>query len=145
MMTDRKLFNFFADLGERIAPPFLRQRKNILVINNDESTLENLAKTLPKGSINVQTAKNFDAVLPRLKRQAPDLIVVDIGNSPHTGVDMVNRLRAHGTNVPVIVLTAGSGQMPQTPGVTACRRDVLNADVTALRRKIAAALGLPEL
>ncbi len=78
----------------------------LLVVDDEESLLEMLAAALRFGGYEVTTAgEGFDA-LREVRRQEPDLIVLDVNLPDLDGFEVCRRLRRDGVTTPVIFLTA---------------------------------------
>lgn len=78
----------------------------LLVVDDEESLLSMLASALRFGGYDVTTAaEGFDA-LREVRRQEPDLIVLDVNLPDVDGFEVCRRLRRDGIDTPVIFLTA---------------------------------------
>jgi two-component system OmpR family response regulator len=78
----------------------------LLVVDDEESLLEMLASALRFGGYDVATAaEGFDA-LREVRKEEPDLIVLDVNLPDIDGFEVCRRLRRDGIATPVIFLTA---------------------------------------
>lgn len=78
----------------------------LLVVDDEESLLEMLASALRFGGYEVATAaEGFDA-LREVRKEDPDLIVLDVNLPDIDGFEVCRRLRRDGITTPVIFLTA---------------------------------------
>jgi len=96
--------------------------KNILVVDDDRS-LANLTKlALEKKGYQVRVLNDGVYVLDEVKRQKPDLILMDVLMPKSSGADTVSQLRkvAEYKSIPVVFLT----------GLIACDEDLESAGLT---------------
>ena len=89
------------------------QRTRILVADDEPATQRNIEKTLEKEGYSVKTASNADQVLQEINQHSFDLIILDIRMpdstaklSKRAGVDALQKIRAKGLDIPVIMLSA---------------------------------------
>lgn len=78
----------------------------ILVVDDEESLTDLVASALRFAGYSVRTESNgFDA-LRSIKRQTPDLVVLDVNMPELDGFEVCRRIRRDGLDTPVIFLTA---------------------------------------
>jgi two-component system, OmpR family, KDP operon response regulator KdpE len=84
--------------------------QRILVVD-DEPPIRKLLRTgLTAHGFNVLEAEDGQTALAMLRRNAMDLLILDLG-LPHTdGFAVIESLRASGTNIPIVVLSARSDE-----------------------------------
>ena len=83
--------------------------KTILVLDDDEQSVEIAAAHLHSAGYKVFTASDGFAGLKLIARQQPDLILSDIWMPIGTGFSLAQRLDELGlSNIPIILLTAGT-------------------------------------
>jgi two-component system, OmpR family, response regulator MprA len=79
----------------------------LLVVDDDENLLRMLRRGLAFAGYNVRTAADGETALRLALEDEPDLIVLDVMlPEPLDGLEVARRLRAGGSNVPVLMLTA---------------------------------------
>lgn len=85
-----------------------RDKKLILVLDDEEVITEALSRKLQVGGYNVLVQKNGEDGLKTALSEQPDLILLDMVMPKMDGITFLDHLRASGDwgkNVPVIVLT----------------------------------------
>ncbi len=78
----------------------------VLVIDDDAMTRDVIAAILRRCNAVVVTAESAQAAHQRIAERTPDAIVCDIAMPGEDGFDFVRQLRATGSSVPVLALTA---------------------------------------
>jgi CheY-like chemotaxis protein len=79
----------------------------VLLVDDDASVRDLLRATLPVGEgFELVEAHDGSAALKAVEAAAPDLILLDWSMPGLSGADVLERLRAAGHRVPVVVLTA---------------------------------------
>ena len=78
----------------------------VLVVDDDEKLLKMIRRTLVYEGFQVVTAVNGTDALTQLADKMPDLIVLDWMMPQLNGLDMMTGLRAGGSDIPILMLTA---------------------------------------
>ncbi len=78
----------------------------ILVVDDEQSMRDFLKILLVKGGHNVVTAKNGDQALSMLDKQTFDLVISDIRMPGMSGLELLESIREHFGDLPVIMITA---------------------------------------
>lgn len=83
-------------------------QRTIMVVDDDVSLLENLSDFLSYEGFNVITAESGEQALIKLRRNKPDVIILDMSMPGMGGVGFLERITAPdgSTHFPVLVLTA---------------------------------------
>lgn len=81
-------------------------RANIIVIDDDEKILSLLKRSLAFEGYAAVTAANGQDGLKHVLKQEPDLIILDIMMPQMDGWEVCRRIRAGGSVVPILLLTA---------------------------------------
>jgi pilus assembly protein CpaE len=94
---------------------------NILVVDDDSSTLRLLGYMLERGGFQVQLAGDGQDGLAKAFQQPPDLVVLDVMMPGLNGYQVCERLRTdpRTAHVPVIILTARSQRVDQQTALEA--------------------------
>lgn len=80
--------------------------KTIFVVDDDPLMREMLARTLQNKGFRVRTFATARALLERFEFEFPQLIISDIQMPGMTGLELLELLRSHGSEVPVMLMTA---------------------------------------
>ena len=80
-------------------------RSNLLVIDDDPATVEMLRQLLTAEQYNVRTARNGVEGLQQMRRQTPDLILLDLAMPTLNGPATLKEIRKEWGEIPVIVHT----------------------------------------
>jgi two-component system KDP operon response regulator KdpE len=82
-----------------------RGTDRILVVEDDRAVTRVVSAALRNRGYSVQSVTTGEAALVAAEKEAPDVVVLDLGLPDIDGVDVCRRLRAWST-VPIIVVTA---------------------------------------
>jgi two-component system, OmpR family, response regulator len=87
----------------------------ILVIDDEPGVRDLLQDALSGAGYRVQSATNGADGLDQLRRRSADLCIVDVNMPTMNGFEFLEKLRAHDTKTPVLMLTArdSSGDVEQ--------------------------------
>jgi two-component system KDP operon response regulator KdpE len=90
----------------------------ILVVDDEPDLIESvqLGLTLQWREIEVLGAANGDEALEMVEREAPDVVLLDIGLPGRDGFDVLRELRTF-SDVPVVMLTARDDAMDKVKGL----------------------------
>jgi DNA-binding response OmpR family regulator len=92
-------------------------RKTILVVEDDASISIGLRINLEKEGYGVLTADDGEQGLALARAASPDLIVLDVMLPRLNGLEVLDTLRREGKVMPIIVLSARSGEMDKVTGL----------------------------
>jgi DNA-binding response OmpR family regulator len=100
-------------------------RRKILVVDDDEDTVELLRFSLRKAGFAVGTAKDGVEALKKVCSLSPDLILLDLMMPEIDGFGVCETLKSNPmtTAIPIIMLTAVTGQMSRFSGLEAGASD----------------------
>ena len=106
-----------------------RDHHSVLVIEDDETTSEMMTRMLHKEGYAAHKADNGRLALEQIKREQPNLILLDLMMPEMDGFEFIAELRqeSHLSEIPVIVLTAKT--------ITADDRNKLNGSVKDIIQK----------
>ena len=88
----------------------------ILVVDDDPRLRELVVIALERAGYATITAADGQAALTHALREAPDLIVLDIGLPEMDGLEVCRRIR-HGSDVPILFLTARDDEIDRVLGL----------------------------
>ncbi|MCR2791483.1 response regulator transcription factor [Microbacterium sp. zg.Y625] len=123
----------------------------ILVVDDEPHIAALLSRALTAEGHSVEVADNGNDALARAADPDVDLVLLDVGLPGMDGIEVLRRLRALGSIVPVIILTARSGTRDTVDGLDAGANDYvpkpfvvaeLLARVRSRLRESAAAAGV---
>lgn len=80
-------------------------RDRVLLVEDEASTAALLSAALTEAGFDVQVIGDGRQVLPRVRRQPPDVVLLDLSLPGLDGVSVCRALRAE-SNVPVLMVTA---------------------------------------
>jgi two-component system, OmpR family, response regulator MprA len=102
-----------------------RTRDRILIVDDEPAVREALRRSLAFEGYDTETAVDGLDALDRVAGYAPDLIVLDIQMPRMDGLTAARRLRAGGSTVPVLMLTARDTVGDRVTGLDAGADDYL--------------------
>ena len=85
----------------------LRQ-SNIIVIDDEETMRDSCFQILTKEGFNVETAKDGNEGLAKIKKESFDLVILDLKMPGLNGLDLIEQLKAVSPKTQTIVITAYS-------------------------------------
>src|SRR5205814_642023 len=80
--------------------------KTILMIEDDAPTREVVRMACVGQNLNLIEAETGEKGMELIEKSEPDLVILDLNLPGVSGMDVCRQLRADGTQVPVIMLTA---------------------------------------
>jgi two-component system KDP operon response regulator KdpE len=83
---------------------------HILVVDDEPAIRRFLRTSLSAQGYQVSEAEDGEAALDAVKRDAPDLVVLDLGLPGIDGLDVIRSLREAGSAVPIVVLSVRSDE-----------------------------------
>ncbi len=128
--------------------------KRVLVVEDDASIALGLRMNLENEGYEVTVADDGERALDLVREEAPDLVLLDVMLPRKNGLEVLNTLRAEGFAMPVIILSAKSGEMDKVAGLELGAEDYvakpfslaeLLARVRAALRRVAAPLAPPRV
>jgi len=98
--------SLFADPLEPL-PGANRAASHVLVVDDDPNLLRMLRRGLVLAGYTVAAVEDGETALREVREHAPDLLVLDVMlPEPLDGLEVARRLRAAGSQVPILMLTA---------------------------------------
>lgn len=98
----------------------------LLVVDDDPNLLRMLRRGLTFDGYHVDTAEDGQTALQSVRRQMPDLVVLDVMlPDPLDGLEVARRLRAEGNDVAILMLTARDGLADKVAGFASGADDYL--------------------
>ncbi len=91
--------------------------RTVLVVEDDSSIALGLQINLEKEGYRVIVSEDGEAALDVARRLSPDLIVLDVMLPRLNGLEVLDTLRREGRTMPIIILSAKSGEMDKVAGL----------------------------
>src|SRR5207244_11491208 len=103
--------------GRRSRPDHMPFAKTILMIEDDASTREVVRMACVGQNLNLIEAETGEKRMELIETSEPDLVILDLNLPGVSGMDVCRQLRADGTHVPVIMLTAKTDTIDAVVGL----------------------------
>lgn len=97
----------------------------VLLAEDDRGVRESLERALRYEGFEVVTAADGRQTLDRARSEDPDLLVLDVMMPELDGLEVAHRLRASGSRLPILMLTARSEVSDRVAGLEAGADDYL--------------------
>jgi DNA-binding response OmpR family regulator len=107
------------------APPNETPSARVLVVEDDEAIADVLRRSLRAEGHEVKSAGDGAEALTAAEQFTPDLVVLDLGLPRLDGIEVLRRLRADGSDVPVLILTARTETGDRVEGLDSGADDYL--------------------
>jgi two-component system phosphate regulon response regulator OmpR len=110
---------------DRARPPHL------VVVEDDPALRDMVCSYLAQQHFDVTGLDSAEALLQRMQRTRPDLVILDVGLPRMSGLDACVKLRAEGDRVPIILLTARCEEIDRVLGLEMGADDYLSKPFSA--------------
>jgi len=97
----------------------------ILVVDDDPGICDSLERALRREDYAVTIARDGEEALHAVDAQSPDAVILDVSMPKLDGLSVCRRLRAAGSRVPILVLTARHSLGDKVAGLDAGADDYL--------------------
>ncbi|STC69973.1 response regulator transcription factor [Corynebacterium pilosum] len=97
----------------------------VLVVDDEQAVRESLRRSLRFNGYDVSLAEDGEEALVAIKREQPDLIVLDVMMPKLDGLGVCRTLRSSGYDLPILILTARDGVSDRVAGLDAGADDYL--------------------
>jgi len=112
----------------------------ILVVDDQEHVRLLYSEELNQAGYEVVTAEGGHKLLEKIEDEKPDLVILDIEMVDYNGLDLLNEIRNHFYDLPVILSTVYDIFKQDMKSIEADFYVVKSFDLTELKEKIAMAL-----
>lgn len=86
----------------------MQSNKKVWIVDDDKSIRWVLEKALKSADVDITSFSHPDDVLERINKEEPDVIITDIRMPGMDGISLLDRIKQHSPNIPVIIMTAYS-------------------------------------
>jgi len=93
------------------------QRRSVVVVEDDAAIAMGLRINLEKEGYDVRLANDGEAALATIRGAKPDLVILDLMLPAMNGFEVLQTLRREGFGMPVIVLSARTGEIDKVTGL----------------------------
>lgn len=112
----------------------------ILIVDDEKHIRLLYSEELKEEGYDVALAADGKDILPRIEREKPDVIVLDIKMVSTNGLDVLQEIRNKYYNLPVILCSAYGSYKVDIKSIAADAYVVKSSDLTELKNKIAQVL-----
>lgn len=95
----------------------MAEQLTVLVVEDEPSFVEALAVGLKREGFRVEVAYDGEEALDKFAALRPDLVLLDVMLPRLSGIDVCRAIRAKGSNVPIIMVTAKSSEIDTVVGL----------------------------
>ncbi len=92
-------------------------RPRVLVVEDDKSISMGLRINLEAEGYEVLLAEDGERAIEVVQNDAPDLVILDIMLPKVNGLEVLDRVRKSGHTMPIIILSARTGEMDKVTGL----------------------------
>jgi DNA-binding response OmpR family regulator len=93
------------------------EKRTVLVVEDDASIALGLRINLESEGYRVLLAEDGERALELARAEGPDLLVLDVMLPKMNGLEVLQALRGEGRMMPIIILSARSGEMDKVTGL----------------------------
>lgn len=98
--------NILTEASQEVAEPFEKNRKNILIVDDDETILHLLKRFFTREGFQVFVAKDGLEAIEKLKVKKPDIVLTDLKMPSLPGIELIRFIRKNLINTAIVVMTA---------------------------------------
>lgn len=112
----------------------------VLIVDDEKHIRLLYSEELKEEGYDVALAADGKDILPRIEREKPDVVVLDIKMVSTSGLDVLQEIRNKYYNLPVILCSAYGSYKVDIKSIAADAYVVKSSDLTELKNKIAQVL-----
>lgn len=86
----------------------MTEKQKVWIVDDDKSIRWVLEKALQKTDVDIQSFSSPDEVLKKIQHEQPDVIISDIRMPGMDGISLLEQIKQHSPDIPVIIMTAYS-------------------------------------
>ena len=103
--------------GVPLAAASLRNGRSVLIVEDDPSIALGLRMNLEAEGYEVMSAEDGEMALDVVRSDAPELIILDVMLPKLNGFEVLRTLRQEGHTMPIIILSARTGEIDKVTGL----------------------------
>ena len=115
-------------------PPASGGRPRVLVVDDEASIRDLLAKTLALAEYDVDVAPDGRSALDRMRMYPYDLLIADLKMPGMDGLTVIREAKRYKSDLPVIIITGYSTEVERDRGGQPRRRPATSRSRSAFRR-----------
>ena len=100
------MINIIEETPQKGPDPFGKNRKNILIVDDDETLLHLLKRSFIREGFEVVVAKDGIEAMERLKEENPAIVLTDLNMPSLSGIGLIHFIRKNMKEAAIIVMTA---------------------------------------
>lgn len=97
--------------------PLSNPRPSVLLVDDDAELADMVSELLQRDGLQTTIAPTGQAGLAALETFSPDVLILDVMLPDANGLDLCRRLRAQGSDVPILMLTARGDPIDRVLGL----------------------------
>ena len=82
----------------------MENNKKVWIVDDDKSIRWVLEKALKSADVDIESFSHPDQVLEKIENEEPDVIITDIRMPGMDGISLLDRIKQHSPNIPVIIM-----------------------------------------
>ncbi len=82
--------------------------KKIMIIDDNEDICSSMQRALKQKQYNTAICYEYNAVMGKLAKEQPDLILLDVFIGEHSGLSLLKDIKAQHPKIPIIIMTAST-------------------------------------
>ena len=98
--------NIIEEESHKGPDPCGKNRKNILIVDDDETILHLLKRFFNREGFQVFVAKDGIEAMERLKPENPAIVLTDLKMPPLSGIELIQYIRKNTKDTAIVVMTA---------------------------------------
>lgn len=98
--------NMIEETPQKGSNPFRKGRRNILIVDDDETLLHLLKRFFVREGFEVAVATDGIEAMERLKAENPAVVLTDLNIPSLSGIELIQCIRKKGKDTAIVVMTA---------------------------------------
>ncbi len=98
--------NIIEETPQKGSGPFGKNRRNILIVDDDETLLHLLKRFFIREGFEVVVATDGIEAMEKLKAESPAIVLTDLNIPSLSGIELIQHIRKNRKDTPIVVMTA---------------------------------------